>query len=227
MADDIPGQQPYQDENYQEQSFPQPSARQNEPVQGPPPLQGCEQPPKKRSVLAGFFTFIILLFLFIVTIGVFILMSAFVSFGSLFGYYAAVAIVSLASGTLISLIAKELIMTDKGYLWACSLISFITAGLVSTVVNIQIYLTQKLAELAQAAGEANISAAGLLGMFGRPSNPLITSLLILIFFNIPVLIIFFKMKQKKAWHLAIYLLPIIIFLIMFYLLPSFIFARFS
>jgi hypothetical protein len=184
-----------------------------------------EHPVKKRSALAGFFTFIILLFLFVITIGVFILMSAFVSFNSQLHYYVAVSIVSLSAGTLISLIANELIRTDKGYLWACSLISFIAAGLVSTAVNIQIYLAQRLSELSQAAGEANIGGAGLLSMFAPPSDPLTTSLLIIIFFNIPVLIMFFKKKQKKAWHLVIYLLPIIVFLIMFYLLPMFILSQ--
>ena len=216
-------QQPYQDEPYQQQFFPQPSTKQNEPVQVPPGMPGMpEQPVKKRSALAGFFTFIILLFLFVITIGVFILMSAFVSFNSQLHYYVAVSIVSLAAGTLISLIANELIRTDKGFLWACSLISFLTAGLVSTAVNIQIYLAQRLSELSQAAGEANIGGAGLRSMFAPPSNPLTTSLLMIIFFNIPALIMFFKKKQKKAWHLVIYLLPIIVFLIMFYLLPVFI-----
>jgi hypothetical protein len=219
-------QQPYQDESYQQQPFPQPSTKQNEPVPGTPAMPGMpEQPVKKRSALAGFFTFIILLLLFVITIGVFILMSAFVSFNSQLHYYVAVSIVSLSAGTLISLIANELIRTDKGFLWSCSLISFLTAGLVSTAINIQIYLAQKLSELSTQAGEANIGGAGLLSMFAPPSNPLTTSLLIIIFFNIPTLIIFFKKKQKKAWHLVIYLPPIIVFLIMFYLLPMFILSQ--
>lgn len=242
MENEVPSQQPqqpyqeqpyrqqpyqgYQDEPYQQQPFPQPSTKQNEPVPGPPAMPGMpEHPVKKRSALAGFFTFIILLFLFVITIGVFILMSAFVSFNSQLHYYVAVSIVSLAAGTLISLIANELIRTDKGYLWACSLISFIAAGLVSTAVTIQSYLSLKIAELSTQAGEANILGSGIISMFQEPFNPLLTSLLIIIFFNIPVLIMFFKKKQKKAWHLVIYLLPIIVFLIMFYLLPMFILSQ--
>lgn len=226
-------EQPYQEQPYpgqplQEQYFPQPGQRKNEPVPGPPPLQGePEKPAKKRSALAGFFAFVILLFLFIVAVGVFVLMSVFVHFKTPLGFYAAISIVSLCAGGLIGLIAKELIRTDKGYLWACSLISCIAAGLVSTVVSIQLYLTRQLAELVQAVGEADIAPVALLSLFAPASDPLTTALLILVFFNIPVLIMFFKMKQKKIWHLVIYFLPILIFMIIFYLLPDFILSRFS
>jgi len=216
-------QQPYQEQPYQQQSFPQPSTKQNEPVPGPPAMPGMpEQPVKKRSALAGFFTFIILLFLGVVVLGVFILMSTFIHFSSQSSYYVAVAIISLVGGALFGLIAKELSQTDKGYLWLCSLISSLIAGLVSTFVNIHIFLSQKLAVATQEANVMNLPATGLLSAFPEPSNPLITSLLIITFFNIPVLIIFFRMKEKKIWHLVIYLLPIIIFLAIFYLLPLFI-----
>jgi hypothetical protein len=227
MADEIASEQQNPQEYEvrmpeEEENFPQPSTKPNEPVPGPPPLQMPVQPVKKKNILTAFFGFIILLFLGIVVLGVFILMSMFVNFKSQLGYYAAVAIVSLAGGALFGLIAKELTSTDKGYLWECSLISFLIAGLISIFVNVQIYLTQKLSELSQQAGYANVLGSGLLSMFQEPSNPLTTSLLIIIFFNIPVLIMFFRMKEKKIWHLVIYLLPIIIFLAIFYLLPQFI-----
>lgn len=227
MADEIASEQQNPQEYEvrmpeEEETFPQPSARQDQPVPSPPPLQMPVQPIKKKNILTAFFGLIILLFLGIVVLGVFILMSMFVNFKSANTYYLAVGIVSLLGGALFALIAKELTSTDKGYLWQCSLISSIIAGLVSIFVSVQAYLSQRLMALAAEVGEENVGTAGLLSLAVHAYNPLFTSILMLICFNIPVLIIFLRMKEKKIWHLVIYILPLLIFLAMSYLLPQFV-----
>jgi pheromone shutdown protein TraB len=211
-----------------EQSFPKPSQKQNEPVPGPPPMQELpEQPVKRKSSLGGFFSFFILLFLFVIIIAVFVFMTMFINFSSLLHYYVAASVVSLASGAIIGMIANDIMGTSRGYLWACSLISCLAAGLVSTAVAVQVHLSVKLAELTQAIGAENVSVSSLFSNVHVPANPLVTSLLIIIFFNIPVLVMFFRRRDRKAMHLLIYALPLIIFLLVFFFLPNFLLSTFD
>jgi hypothetical protein len=70
-----------------------------------------------------------------------------------------------------------------------------------------------------AALEAENFGGGLGGLFGETPNPLLAGFLIILFFNATPLILFLKKEEKYIQELMIYLYSIIIFLILYLIIP--------
>jgi len=126
--------------------------------------------------------------------------------------YVLISIFSVVIGLIMSLILNKIAKSNKAYIIGCSIVSFLTATIVSIILLVQ----GKLAEQMQAL---ETEGMGLSGLFGNTPNPLLLGILTIIFFNITPMIIFFRKQEKSMKDLLIYLYSFIIYIILYFLIP--------
>jgi hypothetical protein len=126
--------------------------------------------------------------------------------------YVLISIFSIVIGLMMGLILNKIAKSNKSFIIGCSVVSFLTATIVSIILSVQ----NKLAAQMQAL---ETEGMGLSGLFGNTPNSFLLGILTIIFFNITPIIIFFRKQEKSMKDLLIYLYSFIIYIILYFLIP--------
>tara|TARA_Y100000310_G_C20672265_1_gene810918 strand:- start:172 stop:717 length:546 start_codon:yes stop_codon:yes gene_type:complete len=126
--------------------------------------------------------------------------------------YFLVSALSLVIGLITGLILNKVAKSNKALIVGGSIISFLTATIISIFLSVQ----NKLSEQMQAFEEGGI---GLSGLFEGHPNPILIGILTIIFFNLTFVIIFMRKEQKSMKDLLVYLVAFVIYFALYFLIP--------
>ena len=176
------------------------------------PLQNIPESTQKTNLVLYIvaiigFTLALLLFGFGISS-----LTTFMDLSPLIVTYIPMAIISLIIGFVAALIINKIAKSNKLFILASSIISFFGA----TTISIVLSSLKKTLDKIHGTQEAG---AGMVGFFGEPASGLIVGILIIIFFNVPFLIYFFKKQDKAIKDLLIYLYGVTIFLVLYFTVP--------
>ena len=175
------------------------------PQEGIPP-----QPVQKTNWILYIITVAITFAILVFIGGILSISTSFLTLTSFTALYIFISIVSLVIGLISALLLNKIAKSNKSFLLGGSIVSFLSAAILSVSLSVQKRL---------AAQMAGLETGGMVGLFGEMPNAFLTGILIIIFFNIPFLILFFRKEQKSMKDLMIYLYSFIIFLILYFIIP--------
>ncbi len=138
--------------------------------------------------------------------------------------YIGTAVISLVVGFITAIIMDKETESDKLFLLGGSIVSFLSAIMISIPLLVMNQLAKQLAALSQPIG-SNVTI-GIIELVGIIPNPIITMILMILFFNLTFLIVFFKQEERSMKDLLVYLYSIITFLILYFLLSFFVISQF-
>jgi hypothetical protein len=144
--------------------------------------------------------------------GTLALSTSFLGLASLTTIYVLISIFSVIIGLPTAFILNKIIKSNKALIMGCSIVSFLTATIIAITLSVQTSLAEQMAAF-------EVAGMGLIEMFGSMPNPILTGVLIIIFFNITPIIIFFRKQEKSMKDLLIFLYSFIVSLVIYFLIP--------